>query len=333
MMSDRPSGIFIIATVVKALCRRSARQRKLVAALLTMLLACFPPLARAAVDDILNAIRDSEFRFARTSSEVPFFPVGWLKYAYYPATEFRDDDGVLAPAEAVEHSVSMGGVAPVYVDNRDMFLIGGDLAADTIRVTNGPYRDQRIARVTPVAAWLHQFGTDYTVGAFVAPIFSKEFEQDQSWSANGFAGLIGMYWQSDTLQWLYGGVYERYFGEDYFYPYLGMQWNPTPQWSVALLFPWPTISYAPAKRWVVQAGIEPGGSSWVAHGDGYESTQALGSWNASVGAAYQLQGSWWLYAGAGRTGFRGFTQTTSGDERRLDADSGTVYTLAIQFRP
>jgi len=303
--------------------------RMLVAILLT-----FPAIrANAAVDDILEAIRQSEFRFARAGSEVPFIPVGWLQYRYYPVTAFHDEQDQLAPAEASEHAVSLGAIVPVHVDRRDMILLGGDLAWDSIQVKSGPYRDQRIARITPVAAWLHQFGTDHMVGAFVAPILSKEFEQDRPWSANGFAGLIGMYWYSDTLQWVYGGVYETYFGDDYFYPYLGMQWNPTPQWSVALLFPWPTVSYAPAKGWLLQLGIVPGGSSWVSNDQGFESTQALGSWNTSFGVSYQLQGSWWLYAGAGLTGLRSVTQRASGNEQYLDADPSPVYTLAIEFRP
>jgi hypothetical protein len=300
---------------------------------LALLLVLLSVPSHAAVDDILDAIRQSEFRFARGGSEVPFVPVGWLQYRHYPATGFRDDRGLLPPAEATEHTLSLGAVVPVHVEQRDMILLGADLARDSIKVQSGPYRDQRVARITPVAAWLHQFGTDHTLGAFIAPVISKEYEQDRPWSVNGFAGLIGMYWYSNTLQWVYGGVYESYFGERRLYPYLGLQWNPTPQWSLALLFPWPTITYSPAKRWLVQLGISPGGSSWSAHDSGYESTHAFGSWNTTFGVGYQLHGSWWLYAGAGRTGFRGATLTTSGTERNLDADRSPVYTIAIQFRP
>lgn len=290
--------------------------------------------ALAAVDDILQAIRQSEFRFGRTVSEVPFFPLGWAQFQYYPSTEFKDEHGKLAPAEAGERTFDMGGVFPTYVHARDMVLLGGDIAWDTVNVQSGPYRDQRIVRVTPVAAWLHQFGRDHTVGTFVAPVLSKETKQpDQPWTTNGFAGVIAMYWYSDTLQWYYGGVYETYFGVDYFYPYLGLQWNPTPQWSIAALFPWPTISYAPAKGWIVQLGIAPGGSSWLAHNNGYETTQVLGSWNTSFGVARQLSGPWWLSAGVGRTGFRGASQDRSGNETTLDAEPSPVYTIALQFRP
>jgi opacity protein-like surface antigen len=224
-------------------------------------------------------------------------------------------------------------VLPVYVAQRDMFLLGGDVARDTIKVRSGPYRDQRITRVTPVAAWLHQFGKDDMVGAFIAPIYSQETLNDQPWSISGFAGVIGMHWQSDTLQWFYGGIYEQSFGEEAAYPYFGLQWAPTPQWVLALLFPWPTISYTPANHWLLQVGIAPGGSSWISRGDGFESTQTFGSWNLNAGVAYQLEGPWWLYAGAGLTGLRGLTHTVSGDETWFEAQSSPVYTVAIQFRP
>jgi len=289
--------------------------------------------ATAAVDEILEAIRQSEFRFARSTSEVPFLPVGWVQYQYYPPAEFSDDQGVLAPATATEHTASAGLVVPVHVDRRDMVLIGGDVAWDSIKVKAGPYRDQRIVRITPVAGWMHQLGTDHTVGAFVAPILSKEFEHDRPWSVNGFAGLIGMYWYSDSLQWVYGGIYESYFGDSFFYPYLGIQWNPTPKWSVAFLLPWPAVTYSPANRWLVQLGVTPGGSSWVANNDAYESTQAFGTWNTTLGIGYRLHGSWWLFAGGGMTGLRGLKQSTSGRERTLDAEPSPVYTIAIQFRP
>jgi hypothetical protein len=287
----------------------------------------------AGVDDILEAIRESEFRFARATAEVPFIPTGWMQYSYYPHAEFEDDDGVLPTAGVAEHTYNVGAVMPVHVAKRDMLLLGGDITRDDINVRSGPYQDQRVLRITPVAAWLHQFGENETVGAFVAPILSRELASDQPWASNGFAGVIGMHWYSDTLQWLYGGVYEYNFGEHALYPYVGLQWLATPKLSLSLVFPWPTISYAATERWLFQAGVAPGGSSWIRRGDGFESTQTFGSWNASAGAAYRMHGKFWLYAGVGAAGFRGLTIKSGADETGLDAQLSPVYTLAIQFRP
>ena len=67
-----------------------------------------------------------------------------------------------------------------------MFLLGGDVGRDDIQVRSGPYRNQRVVRLMPVTAWMHQFGEDETLGAFVAPMLSKEQLGDQPWAVNGF---------------------------------------------------------------------------------------------------------------------------------------------------
>ena len=314
-------------------CGGAVLRRAGATAFLWLFISLLPRPSFAGVDDILEAVRQSEFRFARYVAEVPFIPVGWAQYRYYPETEFKEDSDVLPPAEVSEQAFSLGAVVPVHVGKRDMYLLGGEVGRDDINVHVGPYQNQRIARVTPVAAWMHQFGTDETLGVFVAPILSKEQIRDQPWAVNGFSGVIGIHWYSDTLQWLYGGVYEYSFGEDYLYPYLGLQWIPSPKVVLALIYPWPTLTYTPADRWLLQMGISPGGSTWVSRGDGFESTQSLNSWNFTVGAAYRLSGPYWLFAGAGVTGLRGLTSNRDAQEIRFEAQSSPVYTIAIQFRP
>jgi len=284
------------------------------------------------MEDIIEAIRQSEFRFARQTAEVPFIPMGWMQMRSYPRSEFEDEGNVLPSADVAERSFSMGAVLPVHVAKRDMFLLGADVARDDINVRAGPYRDQRVLRVTPVAAWMHQSGEE-TIGVFAAPIFSKEQIGDQPWAVNGFAGVIGIHWYSDALQLFYGGVYEHSFGDDIVYPYFGLQWLPTPNLSVALIFPWPTLTYVPTDRWLLQLGVSPGGSSWVSRGDGFESAQSLSSWNLTAGAGYRLTGRYWLFTGAGITGLRGFTSERGGEETRLEAQPSPVYTIAIQYRP
>jgi hypothetical protein len=301
--------------------------------ILGLILTVAPRSVFAGIDDILQAVRESEFRFARVTSKVPFIPLGWGVYQNYPGTEFKNDTGSLPSAEVEENTISIGGILPAYVSKRNMFLLGGDIAWDYINVQSGPYSDQHIVRLTPVAAWMNQLDEDETVGAFAAPILSKDLAADQPVAVNGFAGVIGMHWSSDTLQWVYGGVYQYNFGESALYPYLGAQWLPTPRLSLSLLIPWPTIAYSPADRWLLQLGIAPGGSTWVKRGDGFESTQSFGSWNLYAGTAYQLQGPYWLFAGVGVTGNRGLTSTWGGVENRFEAQSSPVYILAIQLRP
>jgi hypothetical protein len=299
------------------------------------LIACVlaPLTAAAGIDDVLEAIKQSEFSFARATSAVPFFPVGWLQDSHYPAATFEDDGDVRPPADVTENTLGMGVVLPAYVGKRDMVLAGGDIGWDRLSVDSGPYEDQRILRVTPVVAGLHQFGERETVGVFIAPIFSHETRAGETWSTSGYGGIVGMHWYSDQFQLLYGGIYEDSFGLHSLYPYLGVQWLPTPQLSVALVAPWPTITYAPNPQWIVQLAIAPGGSSWVQRGENFENVQTFGSWNLTANVAHRLHGSLWLSAGAGAAGFRGLTVTSGAAEARFEAKPSPVFTLALQFRP
>lgn len=289
--------------------------------------------AAAGLRDMLDAIQSSEFRFARTTSEVPFMPLGWMQNRFYSNSRFEDESGGLPPAEVVQNTFNLGGVLPQYVAERDMLLLGGDLTWDDIAVKSGPYRDQSVLRLTPVAGWLHQFGEEDLVSAFVAPIFSKELRNDGPWGYGGYAGVIGMHWFSERFQLLYGGVYQNNFGQQSGYPYLGVMWYPTPRCALALVFPWPTFSYTPADRWLLQLTLGPGGSSWIQHGADYEATESLTSWNLTAGVGYRFHERLWLFAGAGVAGLRGVEIESNGHNAQLDANPSPVFSLSVQFRP
>jgi hypothetical protein len=285
------------------------------------------------MQETLEAIRNSQFRFARSKSEVPFVPLGWLQDRYYPNSSFEAEEGSLPDATATENTLGLGAVLPAFVAQRDMVLLGGDVTQDYISVKSGPYADQNVLVLTPVAAWLHQLGEDDLIGAFGAPMFSYELRSAQEWGFSGYAGVVGMHYFSDEFQLVYGGIYQNSFGENLGYPYLGLNWIPSPHWSVALVIPWPTVTYVISDRWLAQLTVAPGGSSWVRrHGD-FESTQSLNSWNVTAGASYRFYEKLWLFAGVGVAGFRGVTIEQEDNEDRLESKPGLVFSLAIQFRP
>ena len=301
--------------------------------LITLTWVLIPTIAHAGINEIIEAVQSSEFRFARMESEVPFFPIGWAQYQYYPGMRFEDVDSILPDAEVEENSVNFGLVMPAYVAKRDMLLLGGDIAWENLHVTAGPYDDQSVVRVTPVVGWLRQFGLTDTLIAFAAPVFSRELNGDEPWGTSGYAGLLGMHWINDKLQVIYGGVYENSFGQEQAYPYLGVIWAPSLKSSVALVFPFPTISYVPSDRWLLQLGLTPGGASWVGRGDGFETTQSLSSWNLKAGVGYRFHGNFWLTASAGVAGLRGIEILSESDEQRFESQPGAVFGLAVEFRP
>jgi len=289
--------------------------------------------ARGGMQETLAAIQASQFRFARAQSEVPFLPLGWVQNHFYPNSTFKAEDGNLAEADIAENTIALGGVLPAYVADRDMLVLGGDLSLDYVAVKSGPYTDQHVLTLTPVAGWLHQFGANDLVGAFVAPMFSYESRAANDWGFSGYCGVVGMHYFSDKFQLLYGGVYQNSFGDSIGYPYLGVNWLPTPRWSIALVIPWPTLSYAASDRWLLQLAVGPGGSSWVRRDGQYQSTQSLSSWNLTLGGAYRLYETLWLSAGVGVAGFRGVTIESAGTEDRLESNPGMVFSVALQFRP
>ena len=287
----------------------------------------------AGMQEILDGLKASEFRFARSGSEVPFLPAGWLTHQYYPDASFEANLEILPDAEVQENATSLGAFMPLSVQSRDMVLVGVDLSLDRIKVQSGPFRDQDVVRLTPVAAWMRQVNRNNLVAAFAAPIFSKEVRSGGEWGTGGYAGVVGLHWRSDTMQWVYGAVYENSFGRDRFYPYLGLQWNPHPRLSVSLVIPWPTITYAPGEDWILQMGISPGGSSWVSRQDRYEVTESFGSWNLAAGLGRRLYGHFWLVGSAGLAGLRAWQLGEDDSALRYEAKPGAVFTLALQFRP
>ena len=297
-------------------------------ALLAGSLPCF-----AGMNDTLQAIQQSEFSFARSSSELPFFPIGWTQDRFYPVASFKEDGGNLPSATMVENTLSVGAVLPAYVAKRDMALLGGDVAWDDLTVKTGPYADQSILRVTPVAAWLHQFGENETVGAFAAPILSKNLSDNQAWGTSGYAGIIALHYFNPEYQLLYGGVYQNSFGQSMGYPYVGLLWLLSPRCQLSIVFPWPTFSYSPADRWLLQLGLAPGGSAWDNWENNLQTTESIGSWNLTAGAAYRFYGKLWLFAGAGVAGLRGIDIETGTDRTTFNSQPSAVFTLAVQFRP
>ena len=309
----------------------TARGLSLLCIVLALLAA--PLRSFAGMNDTMQAIEQSEFSFARNSSELPFYPIGWTQDRYYPVASFKEEGGNLPSATMVENTVNAGAVLPAYVAKRDMALLGGDVAWDDLTVKTGPYADQSILRVTPVAAWLHQFGAQETVGAFAAPIFSKNLSDNEAWGTSGYAGVIGMHYFSPEYQFLYGGVYQNSFGQSLGYPYVGLLWLVSPRCQLSIVFPWPTFSYSPQDRWLLTLGLAPGGSSWDNWENNLQTTESIGSWNVTAGAAYRFYGKLWLFAGAGVAGLRGIDIQTGTDRTTFDSQPSAVFTLAVQFRP
>jgi len=293
----------------------------------------FPTLcAHAGIDDLFNAVQQSEFRFFRMQSEVPFIPLGWVQEKHYLETEYTPTSGNLPSATASESTFNEGLALPAFIAKRDMLVLGEDILWDRIDVKSGPYSDKDVLMLTPLVAWLHQFNSNNLAAAFGAPILSTTLNQSSPWGAECYAGIIGLHWQSDKVQWLYGGVYEYSYGRNFGYPYLGLMWLPTPKVSISLTYPWPTISYSPQDRLLFQILVAPGGSSWVVQQNDVRTSQSFDVWTLTGGAGYRFYEKLWLVASAGVAGLRG-VKIGDPESQQLDGKPGAVFSLAVQFRP
>jgi hypothetical protein len=291
------------------------------------------PRAGAALAEVLAAIQESEFRFARTKSNVPFPPLAWVQTRHSSPTDFASTAGGTAPGSFIGKEFSQGLLAPIKWGKQDLVFLGENILVDQLDVESGPYTDQSIVTLTPMAAWLHQANADNMVGSFVAPLFSRDIGHNNVWGTQVWAGVVAMHWRNDRLQWLYGGVYEYSFGQNHIYPYLGLLWAPNPQWALALVFPWPTLSYVPRDRWMLSLAVSPGGSSWVAGTNEPEAVYSVGSWNLMANIGWRMHGKFWLQAGAGMAGLRSLKINVGGEDKAIEAHSTPAYTIAVQFRP
>ncbi len=290
--------------------------------------------AFGGVDEIVQAIASSELRFSRVNSDAPFLPLGWARHKYYSEAEFASFQGGVSPGSFRQQETSLGLVLPAYVGRRDIVLAGLDAGCNWFDFKSSPVSDAEVLTLTPVVGWLRQLDTNSQIAAFVAPMFSSALGDNSRWGADIFTGLIGTYQANDHLMWIYGGVYEYGFGSHYVYPYLGLNWLPDEHWAVALIAPWPNVTYAPNKDLFLHIGVSPGGASWRVKDNGEDMIASFGSWNLSAGAGYRLSGHFWLHGEVGLAGLRSL-QINSNGKSRLDAevDPHPVFTISFEFRP
>jgi Domain of unknown function (DUF6268) len=290
--------------------------------------------AAASVDDIVQAIASSEIRFLETDNEVPFPALGWARYQWYSQAEFEKFSGGATPGSFQQQTASVGMVMPVHVGKRDLFMAGLTAGYDHFDFDNSSFADADVFALTPVVGWLRQLDEKSQVAAFVAPAFSTALGDNSRWGAHTFAGLLATYTATDRLMFIYGGVYENSVGANSFYPYLGLNWVPDKHWSIALVAPWPNISYALNTNCFVHLGVVPGGASWRMNNNGRDTVTSFGSWNITAGAAYRLTGHFWLHAEAGFTGLHSLRITSRGSSGlEADINSHPLITIGLEFRP
>jgi hypothetical protein len=290
--------------------------------------------ARAGLGEMVEAIAQSQFDFESRESDLPRPPICWLRGSYYGAGSFTSDDPALDGLTFQQTTFSHSLFLPVYVAPRDILAAGYYYGLSSFEFEGGPIEDGSVHMIGGGVAWLHQMEqTNWMTLAFASPLVHSSIGGGSPWETEWYLGGVARYRRSDELQWMFGGIYIRSFGENLIYPYVGAVWTPTADWSVAALMPWPAVAYAFSRKCVARFGASPSGAQWVAEDD--ESVNLdIGGWDVGLTLEYEIARRIWLGGTVGWSGLNSF-QINNGDrlEQETSLDSEPFIRIGLAFRP
>ena len=295
-------------------------------------LACAPRPAAALGEAIYAAIERSELVLGDTNSVVPFFPLAFISASYYDNTRVNDLPAGKDPGPYRLNSASQMAALPVYVAQRDLFLVGDYVSGAhyDFRYT-GEGKDTYSLSI--VGGWMHQATPDVQYGAFAAPMLVTGFNSDQPNRLETYAGFLTRVRESDAFHWWTGIVYDGDNQHHYVFPYLGLEYQCTPELAFNFLLPWPGVSYAPTHDWLIGLGAAPAGGSWILDKDGAPA-MSLGGINVGLNIERRLVGQVWFSVMAGETGLQSFRYSDDqGVDFRTSVDPTFFAQVSLNFRP
>ncbi|OQA25022.1 MAG: hypothetical protein BWY59_01944 [Verrucomicrobia bacterium ADurb.Bin345] len=60
-----------------------------------------------------------------------------------------------------------------------------------------------------------------------------------------------------------GAMYNEVFGDDQWYPVVGVTWVPAPEWEIRVRYPDPRVTYMPNNKWLAYLEAAPSGENWT----------------------------------------------------------------------
>ncbi len=290
------------------------------------------PAGATVLDAMLQQMQRSDFVFGRTDSYVPFPPLAYLTAVHHADSELDLAGG---PLRFSENSLSELLVAPVWIGKRDMALAGEFGQWQHVSFSDPASAQRDLYTFMPVLAWLKQTGSSNQLGAFVAPeyVSGSDVAGYKFTEYSGYGGIIDIYWRSPQFAWVYGGI--AYFSgpQNLLFPYLGLLWMPDPHWSLALIVPWPSISYAPSASFLLQLGIVPSDGTLASTNNGRGLQLSYTSWDLRFITSWRLNHSLWLSAGVGWSGLGNLAFSDGGANSDYKLNRGVVWSLQLSLRP
>jgi hypothetical protein len=286
----------------------------------------------AGIQDWIASFATSDFVFQRSTSNVPFPPIGFLNLNHYGDTELDTGEG--DPLSFDQTVLSQAAMLPLLTGQRDALLIG-EWVNWTQFDSNTPALDSfDVLSLGMPIAWMRQVNPSWQAAAFVFPIGHKANLEDSAWSWELMGGAFARYVQTERLWWGFGFFLDVGHGEDLYLPYLGASWSIDDQWTLSAVMPWPAVLYAPTPDRVFRLGVMPSGASWSIDPGTDEVEYDLGGWNLGLGAAWRLQGNFWFNIQAGYSGLQTLQIDSDGVQSpELDLDGAPFVGFGIEYRP
>ena len=321
--------------------RCGCRQASLLAAFVLSVLAPWPAkLSADFLQDWAQQFADSEIRFQRSTSQVPFPPLAYADVSYYGDTEIRLQEDAAA-ITFDQRNVSQAAGVPLLLSPRDALVVGEWVSWSNFDVneTQGAAEaldatDFDVLTIGLPIGWFRQASPDWQTAAFVMPLAHRASFAGADWSFEWMGGAFARYVHNERLWWAFGLFADVGPGFDLYLPYAGVSWAVDDHWTVSAVMPWPALLYAPNPDTLWRLGLSPSGASWSIDRSAGEASLDLGGWDFGLGYERRLAGPFWARMEAGISGLRGLTLNSNGSSApELDHGSAWFVSLSLNLRP
>ncbi len=223
-------------------------------------------------------------------------PYGWLFYVYEAPADITGDIGVGEQGDtptATVQELNLMLRAPVYLNPPYVVTAGPELRAHHFDFTALEFDTIDTYTVSLPVTTRIPISEKWSSLLSLSPSLYTDFTDISSEDFKMSAVALAFYkWRPSTTLAM-GLVYSRDFGRDRVYPALGGTWR-NEEWAVRLLFPRPSIAYAPNERWRFTTELAPSGGQWSIADprDGPSEEQfdfEFSGWRGGVSAEYMLR--------------------------------------------
>lgn len=299
---------------------------------LLLLVACTPRAFAGLVDDWIQSFADSEIVFQRSTSNVPFLPLGYADLGFYRDTEVRRPDR--SPLQFDLTTVSQGVVLPFLVGPRDALFVGEWIGLSSFDAIDSDVNSFDVVSVGLPLGWLRQVDENWQAGTFAMPLAHRADLDNSDWGYEVLGGVFGRYLQDDDLWWVFGLYYDVGAGNDIYLPYLGVSWELSDEVTMSAVLPWPAVLYSPDRDKLWRFGASPSVTSWSLNGDQDEVNYTLDTWNLGFSAERRMRGNFWVALEAGVAGLRSLRlEGGQWEGVEFDIEETAFLRIAINYRP